>query len=403
MTQLYKHLLVVVLFLFSGVYTFAQTTVSFTPSKDNTIYSDLTSNSNGLGVNFTAGKTSGGGIRRALLAFDLSSIPTGATVTAVTLTLHMNKTKPGADNVAVHKLLSDWGEGTSDPGTPNDGQGAAATIGDATWTQNFFGSTLWGTAGGSYTSTPSAVTSVAATVGNYNWSSATLISDVQTWVNASATNFGWIIRSNETTNSTANRFDSRQSTTASFRPKLTVIYTVAAPVTLTSFRASQKPAGVLLSWETTSEINNASFQLEHSTDGVNFKAINSQAGAGTSSLRHAYQFLHRESKIGKNFYRIAQVDYSNTVNYSNTISVAVSSPTRSVILSPNPAINTISVVGTAATAGVKYTIVNSLGALVKLGTLTSTDIQISNLTAGNYYLKVIDVDGVETTTAFIKH
>jgi hypothetical protein len=51
-----------------------------------------------------------------------------------------------------------------------------------------------------------------------------MVMDVQEWLNAPATNFGWIIRGNETLSQTAKRFDSRQNPTAANRPLLIVEY-----------------------------------------------------------------------------------------------------------------------------------------------------------------------------------
>src|SRR6266542_4915955 len=87
------------------------------PVKDNTLYEyvpvdgDL---SNGVGIHFFAGKTGEGHIRRGVLAFDIAgSIPPGSTITSVSLSLHMSRTRlDPARTVELHKLLADWGEGT---------------------------------------------------------------------------------------------------------------------------------------------------------------------------------------------------------------------------------------------------------------------------------------------------
>jgi hypothetical protein len=82
--------------------THAQTTVTITASADNTIYQDNTSNSNGAGQNLFAGNTgptSGNSPRRALLKFDLSTIPAGSSVTAAALLLFANKTVAGNETI----------------------------------------------------------------------------------------------------------------------------------------------------------------------------------------------------------------------------------------------------------------------------------------------------------------
>ena len=203
--------------------------VDLTPSKDNTLYQSSTGSlSNGAGSHFFAGKTNSGAIRRAVIAFDLSVIPSNAVIEDVSLTLNMSQTSTGSQPVKLHKLLADWGEGTSNA-TGNEGAGAAPTPNDATWIHTFFNSQLWTSAGGDFVGSESAALSVGAD-GLYTWQSSQMIADVQGWVNNPATNFGWILLGNEEDNRTAKRFDSREHPSAANRPKLTVTYNVSVGI-----------------------------------------------------------------------------------------------------------------------------------------------------------------------------
>lgn len=83
-------------------------TVSLTPSLDNTIFQSPPNNSNALGGYFIAGQTNGGSIRRALIKFNLSSIPAGSVITNVSLQLTLNKTIAGPIPVRLHKMSADW-------------------------------------------------------------------------------------------------------------------------------------------------------------------------------------------------------------------------------------------------------------------------------------------------------
>src|SRR4051812_6516148 len=70
---------------------------------DNTLVEDPTGHlSDGAGAHFYVGDTNQAtnNIRRGALAFDLSSIPAGSTVISATLTLHMSKTRSGAETIA---------------------------------------------------------------------------------------------------------------------------------------------------------------------------------------------------------------------------------------------------------------------------------------------------------------
>jgi len=220
------------------------------PSKDNTIYSENVTYSNGKGVNFFAGDSGASAPRRALVAFDLSAIPTGATIDSVSLQLTAtNVSSSTPQTVSLYRLTSDWGEGTSNAGSPGGG-GTPAIGSDATWQDAFNGGLGWTTEGGDFVASSSASTSVAGGGGTaYTWSSAGLVADVQAWVDGTSSNYGWIVIGNESGASTAKGFASKDAT--SNQPQLTINYTVAvpepAPLALALF------AALLLGWNTLSQ------------------------------------------------------------------------------------------------------------------------------------------------------
>ena len=199
--------------------------VNLSASHDNTLYQDLNGAlSNGAGEFFFAGNSGGATpSRRGLIAFDLSAFPINATINSVTLTLHMSMTSSGAQDVAMHRVLSAWGEGASDA-SGGEGGGIAAAAGDATWLHTFFNSSFWSNPGGDFDAAASAISSVNA-VGFYSWSSAQMIADVQNWLTNPTANFGWLLRGNESIVQTTKRFDSRESLIEEFRPELTIDYT----------------------------------------------------------------------------------------------------------------------------------------------------------------------------------
>lgn len=204
--------------------------INITPSKDNTLYEydplegDM---SNALGLHFFAGETAMAEVRRGVLAFDIAgNIPPGSKITIVTLSLNMSRT-PLDDprTVELHKLLADWGEGTSmAPG--EEGDGAPATPNDATWRHRFFDTIFWSSEGGDFSATVSASQSVGP-LGQYTWSSTQMVADVQSWLDNPASNFGWLVLGDESTVLTSKRFDTRESASP---PVLTIQYTVGPRV-----------------------------------------------------------------------------------------------------------------------------------------------------------------------------
>jgi hypothetical protein len=196
-------------------------------SADNTLYEDPNGSlSNGAGTHFFAGRagaTAGGAIRQGLIRFDVaSSLPPTATIIGVTLYLTMSQTAAGPQPVELHRVTASWGEGSS-AATSGEGSGALAAAGDATWLHRFYSSTLWTTPGGDFIATASATMTVAG-IGSYSWSAPGMVSDVQMWLNAPATNDGWLVLGNEATASTAKRFDTKENLDPNARPLLVVTY-----------------------------------------------------------------------------------------------------------------------------------------------------------------------------------
>jgi hypothetical protein len=211
----------------------AQQSVTLTSVRDNTLYQSTSGNlSNGAGTGMFAGRTDDSTRRRAVVAWNLSSIPAGATIQSVQIQLQVTQTQAGATNVAAHRLTANWGEGTS-IASSGGGGGASSTTNDATWIHRFYNTQSWTSAGGDFVATPSATQSVAGNA-SYTWgSTSALVADVQGWVANPASNFGWIFIGNESTDQTAKRFATREATNAASRPRLIVTYSAGTPASAT--------------------------------------------------------------------------------------------------------------------------------------------------------------------------
>jgi hypothetical protein len=205
-------------------------TASVVSMKDNTLYENATGAlSNGAGDGMVSGRTGqlSASIRRAVLAFDLSFIPAGATVTSATLSLYMYNTSSGSQPIELHRLTANWGEGNSS--TISTGGGAASTTGDSTWIHTFYNTQTWNTVGGDFVSTATATQTVDS-IGYYLWSGAGVFSDVQYMVTHPGQNFGWLLLGNETTGQTTKAFASRENSNIAWRPVLSITYFPTAAV-----------------------------------------------------------------------------------------------------------------------------------------------------------------------------
>lgn len=214
-------------------HAFAASTTLFS-SKDTTIFANNVNNSAGGAPAMFAGTDDASATKRALLAFNFSSIPAGSIINNVQLTLTLAKTAgdvtTGNQTISLFKLGDSWDEGSAGLGqtVAASEQGFAASVGDATWNARSFPSPTWTTAGGDVASF-SATTLVGATVNTgYTWTNtAALDADVQGWVNNPSSNFGWLlVNSNESNADTYRAFYTKEGI---FQPQLQITYTAPVP------------------------------------------------------------------------------------------------------------------------------------------------------------------------------
>lgn len=199
-------------------------------SLDATLYEYTTIPlANGAGEWFFAGMNNQGLRRRGLISFDLAAFVDslgGAEIEVHSVTLELALSQGGGAETAIdlHRVAAAWGEGTSDA-SGNEGSGAPATPGSATWFNTFFDGSFWSTPGGDFAAASSATLSLGAN-GSYGVSSEGMRQDVLAWIADASVNFGWILIGDETQMGTARRFDSRQNELPAGRPRLVIDYTV---------------------------------------------------------------------------------------------------------------------------------------------------------------------------------
>ena len=100
------------------------------------------------------------------------------------------------------------------------------------------------------------------------------------------------------------------------------------PVELTSFTASISGNEVTLNWITATEINNAGFELERRQissvkNQMEWERIGFIEGKGTTTKPANYSFVDENVKTGTYQYRLKQIDYDGTFEFSNEIEVEI--------------------------------------------------------------------------------
>lgn len=182
--------------------------------------------------------------------------------------------------------------------------------------------------------------------------------------------------------------------------KITVSYTTPLPVELIQFDATQNNNSVVMNWSTATEINNDHFDVERSADGYHFESIGTIAGAGNSVLTNYYNFVDLYPNQGANYYRLKQVDFDGTSVYSYVIAVEIGNSSSIISIFPNPATNQFFITNALGNIH-SVEIINSLGQLTKTFTNTTSGLDVSDISPGNYYL-ILYSDNQQQTIQFTK-
>jgi|GEM_PF-6560861 len=156
------------------------------------------------------------------------------------------------------------------------------------------------------------------------------------------------------------------------------------PLKLVSFKIRETSAGNLLYWQTSNEINTASFMIEKSNDGIHYETIGKIAASGLAT-NNSYNFTDNSAVNPNTFYRLRITDTDGKISYSDVIKISNGSA-QSMNVYPSPAKDIIHIV-----TGIKgqVSIYNTEGKLVLTQQLAAgnTIIDVSKLSNGVYYIK----------------
>ncbi|MBE0539216.1 MAG: PQQ-dependent sugar dehydrogenase, partial [Ignavibacterium sp.] len=95
------------------------------------------------------------------------------------------------------------------------------------------------------------------------------------------------------------------------------------PVELTLFNGKYEDGEISLNWITATETNNFGFQVEKRSDNSAYESIGFVKGSGTSTNRVTYNFVDRNIKSNRYYYRLKQIDFNGTFKYSNEVQIDI--------------------------------------------------------------------------------
>jgi hypothetical protein len=166
---------------------------------------------------------------------------------------------------------------------------------------------------------------------------------------------------------------------------------VVVPVTFTDVKASLQNNKTLVTWKVENEVNVSHYNVLHSSDGISFQSVgtvNYRSGNGV------YSFLHNNPVVGKNYYRIQQVDFDGRMTLSNVVNVVRKAGDK-IEVYPTLFTSTFKVNNSSSKAGIimLYTADGKLALQSQLAAGTNI-VNGSMLAKGNYFYRIV-IDNVQ--------
>ena len=169
------------------------------------------------------------------------------------------------------------------------------------------------------------------------------------------------------------------------------------PVELTSFNASAKTNGALITWSTASELNNSHFIIEKSTDGTAFQVLTSIDGKGTTNETSNYQFTDVNFTQSA-YYRLTQVDLNGTKKvYDDLVKyVKALGANEKIAVYPNPTTDRVNLNLSAKGTAVKLIDVNGKTLQTKTSNGEVLTFDVRHLSKGVYLLQYTEQNQLVT-------
>lgn len=174
------------------------------------------------------------------------------------------------------------------------------------------------------------------------------------------------------------------------------------PVTLRAFTGQrQTPATVRLRWQTASEVSSRGFAVQRQAPATGaFETLAFVPSRGGAQLPASYELLDAAAPAATTYYRLQQLDMDGTATYSPVVAVAGSGQDAPLTAWPVPAQHTLWVRYAGADAEMLLRLRDATGRPVRqLRFRQQTQLDVSHLPAGIYYLQVYASDGSQPPTA----
>ncbi len=180
------------------------------------------------------------------------------------------------------------------------------------------------------------------------------------------------------------------------------------PIELLNFDVSCVNNEAVIEWCTATEQNNNHFTIEHSIDGINFTAVGTVAGNGTSVVKHCYKFISNSTIGDINYYRLSQTDNGGKITTFKTVALESCGNTSDNMVLTNTGTKQVGIlVNATEDAKIELFVHNALGQILEVRSLeikkgyNALAVDLSHVSNALYYISVYKGNVLQTSKKIV--
>ncbi|MBV4359227.1 zinc-dependent metalloprotease [Pinibacter aurantiacus] len=178
------------------------------------------------------------------------------------------------------------------------------------------------------------------------------------------------------------------------------------PIDFLSFKGAANNNKAILDWQVATNKGISLFEVERSDNGMNYSKLGTVSVSQLPEMSNHYVFTDNDPLEGNNYYRIKEIELNGHISYSKVVTLNFAEQDNFTIY-PNPVQSMLIVECNKETSkAVMATIFSIDGKLIKQIKASNfgkkMNVDVVNLAAGQYILRLVPGDGKVVNMKFIK-
>jgi hypothetical protein len=177
------------------------------------------------------------------------------------------------------------------------------------------------------------------------------------------------------------------------------------PIILSFIGATKDNCNASINWKTSSELDSEKFEVEFSTaTNTSFESVGTIGASGNSTTTKSYQFNYGMESGVSYYFRLKMYKKDGTFTYSQILPLSCIDTKASITIVPNPTNTGAFQIRNMAKGKNTVSIYSNDGKLIRTeNVINNKDVNISNLAAGTYVIRILNENGTASVERLVKY